>query len=275
MTPLGAAPTLTQVQFREVAELARRGAGLDLKAGKEELVRTRLARRLRAKGVGDFGAYLDLVRDDETGAELVQLLDALTTNQTDFYREPAHFEYLAREVIPRWSASTAPIRVWSAGCSTGAEAYTIAMELHDRLPLHRFADTRILATDISTSVLAQARAGRFPAAERSRVPEAQQRRHFVEAADGSGRSEVAAYLRERVTFARLNLMSAWPMRGPFDLVVCRNVMIYFDRPTRADLVERFATLLRSGGHLFVGHAESLTAGPSSLQYVQPAVYRKA
>lgn len=274
MIPFGSAPTLTQVQFHAVADLARRGAGIDLKPGKEELVRTRLARRLRARGLGDFDAYLDLVRRDDTGDELTELLDALTTNQTDFYREPAHFDYLAREMVPGWSTGSAPIRVWSAGCSTGAEAYTIAMELHDRLPAHRFGATRILATDISNTVLARARAGRYPAAELTRLPEGQRRKHFAEVEDG-GQVRVAPYLMERVAFARLNLMSDWPMRGPFDLVMCRNVMIYFDRPTRAALVERFAALLRTGGHLFVGHAESLTAGPSSLRYVQPAVYRKA
>lgn len=275
MTPLGAPPVLTPVQFREVVDLARNGAGIDIKAGKEELVRTRLARRLRARGLNDFGAYLELVRQDESGGELLMFLDVLTTNQTDFYREPAHFEYLAGEIVPVWSAGSTPIRIWSAGCSTGAEAYTVAMELHDRLPAPRFAATRILATDISPTVLARARTATYEAAELTGLPERQRRRHFTEASeDDPGLVQVAQNLREAVVCARLNLISEWPMRGPFDLVLCRNVMIYFDRPTRAELVERFASMLRPGGHLFVGHAESLTTGPSSLRYVQPAVYRK-
>lgn len=261
-----AGPALGAPQFRALAEIAYGVAGIVLPPGKEGLVRSRLARRLRATGAESFARYVELVRDPAAG-ELAEMIDALTTNKTDFFREPAHFELLAR-VAP---ATRGPLRIWSAGCSTGEEPYTLAMVLHDALPDLALRDVRVLATDVSARALAHARAGVYSAAAMRPVPAAQRRRHFARAADGW---EVGATLRSPVTFARLNLMAPWPMRGPFQAILCRNVMIYFDRATQQRLVQRFQELLAPGGHLFVGHSESLTGLDHRLTYVQPAVYRR-
>jgi chemotaxis protein methyltransferase CheR len=261
-------PSLTGAQFEAIGAIAYDVAGILLPPGKEGLVRSRLARRLRACGTESFGEYLELVRDP-AGDELSAMIDALTTNKTDFFRESAHFDYLARNVLPQ--LGHAPLRIWSAGCSTGEEPYTLAMVLRDAIPDLALRDVRVLATDVSRRVLAHAKAAVYGDAVARQVPDAVRRRHFTRCPDGW---QVGTQTRALVTFARLNLMAAWPMRGPFQAIFCRNVMIYFDRATQQRLVERFRALLAPGGHLFVGHAESLTALDHDLTYVQPAVYRR-
>jgi len=261
-------PSLSADEFRAIGALAYDVAGIVLPPGKEGLVRARLARRLRALGAASYDEYLDLVRDP-AGDELSAMIDALTTNKTEFFRERAHFDFLAREVLP--TLGTGPLRVWSAGCSTGEEPYTLAMVLRDALPDLGLRDVRVLGTDVSRRVLAHAKAGVYADAAARALPQDVRRRHFVRHPDGW---QVNGPLRALVTFARLNLMASWPMRGPFHAIFCRNVMIYFDRATQQRLVERFTALLAPGGHLFVGHAESLTAIDHDLTYVQPAVYRR-
>ncbi|HEU4630507.1 MAG TPA: protein-glutamate O-methyltransferase CheR [Gemmatimonadaceae bacterium] len=266
------APALGADEFRAIAALVGRVAGINLPPGKEGLVRARLARRLRALDLDGFAAYLRHVEQDGTRRELKEMVDALTTNKTSFFREPQHFDYLREAVLPAHVAAARPPRVWSAGCSSGEEPYTLAMVLHDALPPALAGAARILATDISARMLARAGAATYAPELVAELPRDLVRRHFTATPDGQW--TVAPPVRRLVRFARLNLVGAWPMRGPFDAIFCRNVMIYFDKATQAALVERFWALLAPGGHLFVGHSESLTGLAHRFAYVRPAVYVK-
>ncbi|HZF67216.1 MAG TPA: protein-glutamate O-methyltransferase CheR [Gemmatirosa sp.] len=275
---LAADAELTAAQFRAISTIARDVAGIQLRAGKEGLVRSRLARRLRTLAVPSYDAYLERVAGDPR--ELAEMVDLLTTNKTSFFRERAHFDFLRDALLPHWRAHPAePVRLWSAGCSSGEEAYTLAMVLREAFPDIERRDVRILATDLSHRVLAQAREGVYGDAAVADVPPALLHRHFTRVAAPSGAQGAGAWsagpgLRQLVTFAPLNLMGAWPMRGPFHAILCRNVMIYFDKPTQQRLVERYHALLAPGGHLFVGHSESLSALTHAFAYVQPALYRR-
>ena len=268
--PLLSAPDLTPEDFRRVRQIAYERAGLAIPNGKEGLVRSRVSKRLRERQLTSFKAYLDDVEASPTGEEMVKLLDLLTTNKTDFFREPAHFDYLLRHIVPQAVDQGRPLRIWSAGCSSGEEPYTLAMVLRETLPARY--DFRILATDISTRVLAAAKAGHFTAQQLVDVSRERRARWFTATPDGG--ATAVPELRAPISFAHLNLMSKWPMRGPFDVIFCRNVMIYFDKPTVTRLVGRFHDLLGAGGHLFIGHSESLTAIEHHYRYVQPAVYAK-
>jgi chemotaxis protein methyltransferase CheR len=264
------APDLTPDDFRRVRRIAYERAGLAIAVGKEGLIRSRLAKRLRECQHTSFSAYLDEIDAGACGNELSVLIDLLTTNKTDFFREPAHFEYLLDHIVPASVSAGLPIRIWSAGCSTGEEAYTLAMVLADALPARY--DFRILATDISTRVVARAKQGSYSNAQMAGVPDERRARWFAPTGDGGGLAR--AELRAPISFAHLNLMAPWPMSGPFDAIFCRNVMLYFDKPTVTALVARFHQLLAPAGHLFIGHTESLTAIDHDYRYIQPAVYAK-
>jgi chemotaxis protein methyltransferase CheR len=262
--------------FPRLSGLMRDLSGVTLPDRKAGLVRARLARRLRVLRLSGFQSYADMVESAEGADERALMVDLLTTNKTSFFRESAHFDYL-RDALAS-SLDPARVRVWSAGCSTGEEAYTLSVVLRAALPAG--ADLRILATDISSRVLRAAEAAEYPDGQVADVPE-RYRSALLERAPrpvGGGQASdeprwrVRREVREHVTIARLNLLERWPMRGPFDAIFCRNVMIYFDGPTRATLVRRFASLLAPGGHLFVGHSESLHALDHGLRYVRPAVY---
>lgn len=264
--------TLTQHDFQAVSRLVHRVAGVNLTPGKEGLVESRLARRLRALGLPSFGDYLRHVEED-SGDELRMLVDLLTTNKTGFFREGDHFAHLRTHVLPRLAARGGDARFWSAGCSTGEEPYSLAMllaEEGDAAP----HPARILATDISTRVLAKARAAEYDAAMLQDLDRARVTRHFQPLDRPPSRYRVRPAVRELVHFARLNLVAPWPMRAPFDVILCRNVMIYFDAPTQERLVNRFWESLAPGGTLLVGHSESLTALSHRFTYVQPATYRR-
>ena len=253
----------------------RETCGIDLQPGKEALVQARLVRRLSALGLSSFFQYVRLLSEDSSGSELRRMVDALTTNQTSFFREPRQFEFLDEILIPELGHSKHPIRIWSAGCSSGEEPYSIAMALCDRLAGLQERDARILATDISERILTEARTGSYSETSMRAITEDARSRHFAVSIEGAARSfHVKDRIRSMVAFARLNLQGECPMRGPFDAIFCRNVMIYFDFETRQALIDRFWSQLRSGGYLFVGSAESLTGMRHSFQYVQPAIFRK-
>jgi len=268
--PLQTAPDLTAEDFRRVRQIAYERAGLAIPAGKEGLVRSRVSKRLRERRIASFSAYLDAVEAESNGDEMVKLIDLLTTNKTDFFREPSHFDFLLSKVLPAVVAARKPLRIWSAGCSTGEEPYTLSMLLKESLP-ERY-DFRILGTDICTRVVAAARKGEYTDQQLGDVSRERRARWFTPTS--SGHAAAMPELRAPISFAHLNLMATWPMSGPFDVILCRNVMIYFDKPTVTRLVDRFHDLLAPGGHLFIGHSESLTSIEHRYRYVQPAVYAK-
>ncbi len=238
--------------FRVISDRIYRFSGIRLPEAKREMVYARLARRLRSLGIGSFDDYIRFL--DLEPAEWEHCTNALTTNVTSFYREEHHFNTLAEYAAQ--NPAGRPFRVWSAGCSTGEEPYTIAMCLTESLPQGNFS---VIASDLDTQVLAAAGEGVYPLQSVSKLPEARQKRFFLR---GTGRHEGKARVRReiasRVEFLRVNLMDdEWPIEGGLDAIFCRNVMIYFDKATQRKLVQRFASLLAPHGLFFAGHAESL------------------
>jgi len=264
---------LSDAQFRQVGEIVARVAGIQLPPGKESLVRSRLAKRLRSLGITTVKEYLELLEKDTSRTELAEMVDVLTTNKTSFFRESEHFRLLEGSVLPALGRSGHQVRIWSAGCSSGEEAYTIAMVARETLG-PAASRVKVLATDISNRVLQRARAATYESSQVEDVPANFRRGHFEPMSGDRDSLRVVQPTRDLVQFARLNLMGEWPMKGPFDVIFCRNVMIYFDKPTQERLVNRYAALLAPGGYLFVGHSESLSGLRHELSYVQPATYRK-
>jgi len=270
---LGAELKLTANEFRQIRDLAYQRFGLDLKTGKEALVAARLGKKLRKLGFETFAEYHRHVLADASGEALIELIDALTTNHTSFLRERAHFEFLARAANEELRAAN-PLRIWSAACSSGEEPYSIAMCLADALARPPARGFRILATDISTRVLEVARRGVYPVARFDEVPEAMRRAHLLRGrGESEGSYKVKPDLAAHIDFERCNLIEPFPERGLFHVIFCRNVMMYFDKPTQQEIVRRLGARLERGGYLFVGHSESLTGIDHALQYVRPAIYR--
>jgi len=237
-------------------------------------VNGRVSRRIRALGLAGFEEYLAYLDRDRSGRELSALLDVMTTNVTSFFREPAHFQFLKDQVAPDTLRAGRKLTVWSAGCSNGAEPYSIAMTLRESAPATTRVDAHILATDISTGMLEQVKAAVYPVEVLRRMDPNLLQRYFTAKPGEPPAYEVRQDLRAMVRAEHLNLLHTWPGWTPFDVIFCRNVMIYFDRATRVELVRRFTERLRPGGYLLVGHSESLTGMQTDLQYVMPAVYRK-
>lgn len=260
--------TLRRDEFRRACALVYDVAGIAMSDGKEGLVSSRLAKRVRELGLRGFPEYLARVERDD--AELAEMVDRLTTNKTNFFRERAHFDWLRDRVLPAASGRT--LRLWSAGCSSGEEPYTMAMVLHEATGGK--PDASILATDISARMLAKGREGLYLPETVADIAPALVQRHFQPARSDAGaeRLQVREHLRRMVRFARLNLMEEWPMRGAFDAIFCRNVMIYFDRATQERLVNRFHAMLAPGGYLFIGHSETLHALEHGYAYAAPAVF---
>ncbi len=265
---------LSASDYSAVSEFLHGQCGIRLRDGKEALVVSRLGHRVRALRLPSLSSYIAGVLRDEWPEELPHFIDVLTTNKTSFFREPAHFDFLVDEVFPRLARGGRDIKMWSAACSSGEEPYTLAMVVREHLAAEAAARTRILATDISTRILESAMAGRYTKAQAAGVPPEMMRKYFT-AVQGGASVEVRPALREMISFGYLNLMERWPMKGPFEVIMCRNVMIYFDRATQERLVGRFTELLAPDGVLCVGHAESLTGIAHGLEQLQPAVYRKA
>ncbi len=264
---------LSDAQFTTLARLAQDRWGLELQEGKRVLVDNRISRLMRA---GRFESVDELLEKSGARPEgLLALFDALSTHHTSFYRESAHFDCL-RDEIARPAAegrldTGRRLRFWSAACSNGSEPYTLAAVLHDHLPDIASWDVRILATDLSASALNVARRAVYPKKAVANLSAEHVRRHFERRPEGVA---VRRHLRELVTFGVVNLIAPWNMQGPFDAIFCRNVMIYFDAPTKARLVERLTALLRPGGLLFVGSSESLVDRVRGLELVVPSAYRK-
>lgn len=260
---------LTPAQFDWVRHQIYRQCGIRLQDGKQSLVRNRLEKRLRVLGLSGYDEYIDFLQHDANGGEMEAFVDSLTTNKTSFFRESRHFDFLREQVLPDLVRARR-VRMWSAACSTGAEAWSLAITLAEAWPDLLARDVRILATDICRTVLAEARNAVYADDDLQGVPPHLLQRYFSRSSEGF---HVLDKLRRIVTVARLNLIGEWPMRGPFDVIFCRNVMIYFDRETQERLVQRLTALLTPGGFLFVGHSETLTSLRHDLKIVSPAVYR--
>lgn len=266
---------LNKEQFAQISRLVYQFSGINLPFGKEGLVKSRLTKRLRALGLNTFEQYLHYVKQDQSRQELVTMVEALTTNKTGFFREAQHFTYFREQIIPRLRTLKGKIRMWSAGCSSGEEPFSIAMTLSEALPDLRRRDVRILATDISTPMLKIAREAIYEYEALEGVPAHFLQKYFTCIRVRPSRAyQLKEHIRNLVRFARLNLIQPWPMKGPFEVIFCRNVMIYFDKSTQQRLIHRFWELLAPGGYLLVGHSESLGVLEHRLHYVQPSVYRK-
>lgn len=277
--PIDVERDLTAAEYELFRRLVYEKSGISLGDQKQQLLRARLGKRLRAGNYRTYREYYDYVRNDASGAELCALIDAISTNTTHLFRERQHFDFLmhvVRDLLAnhKWRATNRVLRVWSAGCSTGDEPYSIAMTLDDVIGSQ--CDWKVLATDISTKVLAKARAGVYDAHRLGTVPGAYRARYFVHTeACAREQVQVNPTLRKRITFSRFNLMADhFPFRHGFQFIFCRNVMIYFDRPTQEGLVARFSRHLLPGGHLLIGHSESLNSIKHGLTYVQPTVYQQ-
>ncbi|MEV4641787.1 CheR family methyltransferase [Actinoplanes sp. NPDC049548] len=270
MLPFAATRQLSDEQFRHVTGLLREHTGIALAPGKEMLVAGRLDRRVRELGLSGYGEYLALLGDGRDEIELHHMINLLTTNETFFFREPRHFEFLSRVIVPGRRPDRR-FRMWSAASSTGEEAYTAAMVLAEALPSSPW---EIFGSDISTRVVETARKALYPLAAAEKIPQQLLRRYCLRGREEyAGLLTICRELRERVQFHCVNLMEDFRRLGHFDVIFLRNVMIYFDLPTKRDLVDRMQDVLQPGGYLIIGSSESLNSIPSDLRMVEPSIYR--
>lgn len=269
---------LTDREFQLIRNLVYKSCGINLGRQKRNLVVTRLQKVLRAGGFRSFGEYYEHVIQDTSGWALLTLVDQISTNHTYFFREKDHFDFLITDVLPginRERKNARPkVRIWSAGCSSGEEPYTLAMTLMEYLSGNRAnMDASILATDISVSVLETAMAGIYPADKISPVPFPYRQRYFNLLKDGNW--AVKQFLKDMILFRRLNLMSReFQFKGLFQVIFCRNVMIYFDKATQQELIKRFYRYTEPGGYLFIGHSETIDRETGLYKYIKPSVYQK-
>ncbi|UQZ89371.1 protein-glutamate O-methyltransferase [Deltaproteobacteria bacterium Smac51] len=273
---------LSDKDYKEIATFVHKTAGINLMDGKKELMRTRLSKRMRSLKFNSFKTYFQYVMNDKSGEEIVFLLDALATNLTSFFREPQHFQFMAKELLPKWeqqrkAKNSRRLRIWSAACSSGEEPYTIAMVALDKSPYFgQGGDFKILATDISTKVLNMAQNGLYGPERTKDIPAQYLQKYFrkTDTAKGDKMYHVSDEMKKIIAFRRFNLMDPLPFKGPLDLIFCRNVMIYFDKETIAKLVEKYYNVLGKGGYLFIGHSESLSGFKHPFKYVAPCIYLK-
>jgi len=268
---------LSDAEFDRIRVLVREHTGIALSDAKRQLVYGRLARRLRALKLTDFSSYISILERGEP-TELQEFTNAVTTNLTSFFREPHHFDYLGREAlaaIVQRDQGLRRLRIWCCAASTGEEPYSIAMVLRENQALLTGWDAKLLATDLDSAVLATGSAGVY-VAERFGTVSATRMNTFFEAGIGAhqGKYRANAELRRLITFRQLNLMNEWPMRGPFDAIFCRNVIIYFDKATQRALFERMARLQRPGDFLFLGHSESLYRVSEHYDLIGKTIYRR-
>ncbi|MHA6718864.1 CheR family methyltransferase [Sphingomonas sp. RS6] len=273
------ADRLSTENFNRIATLVTRHAGIKLPETKRSMIEGRVARRAREAGFASIGAYCDFLADPANlAAEARHLVDISTTNKTDFFREPRHFDFLREVALPallRARTSGAPLKFWSAASSNGAEAYTLAMVLSEAIRAGAAFDFRILGTDIASTMIAAARQAVYPAAMIEPVPEPMQRRYTMESRSaGDARVRIVPELRSRAKFAELNLMDAhYPYDRTFDVILLRNVLIYFERDVQHAVIRRLCTHLHKGGYLLLGHSESMIGVEVGLKQVEPAVFQ--
>ena len=274
-------PVLKESDFNKFSRYIYEMCGIHLHGGKKQLLKARIGKILRQRDFRSFSQYYDCVVNDKSGNELILLLDSISTNLTYFFREPAHFEFLRKKALPdimknkEKSSRNSFLNFWSAGCSSGEEPYSIAMAVSEALGNGGKWPFKIQATDLSTRVLTTACSGIYEEMKIEKIPYELRKRYFQKGDNKwKGYFRVKRRVRDKICFRRLNFRENFCFKEPFDVIFCRNVMIYFDNPTKEILVGKFFRNLADGGYFFIGHAESLTGLEHQFKYIQPSVYKK-
>lgn len=270
---------LTDAQFQKYSALVYEKTGIYLKPEKKELLNARLGKRLRATGIGSFKDYYEFVIQDRSGGELIHLIDSVSTNFTSFFRENSHFEMLTSMVLPAFAKEgrgrSKEIVLWSSACSSGEEPYTMAMVVDDFAARHTGLKYRIMATDISTRVLAHAQRGVYTDDRIAKVPKPFLKKYLQKGVGKSaGYVKIKKELQQKITFSRFNLMGEYPWKEGIDIIFCRNVMIYFNRETQQELINKFYQVLTPGGYLFIGHSESISSLQHNFTQMDATAYQK-
>ncbi len=271
--------TYTESDFNYLSKIVGEYAGINLTEAKRELLYSRLTKRLRKLGISSFAQYCELLKQgDQT--EFTHFINAITTNVTSFFRENHHFDFLSQklvqQIVMKKGGQLQPrLRIWSAGCSSGEEPYSIAIVLKENISDLKRWDAKILATDLDSNMLDTARRGIYPL-ERLGNMSGSRRERWFKIGNGihEGMVKISDEIKKVVTYRRLNLASDWPMHGPFDAIFCRNVMIYFDKPTRIKLINRFADILTEDGCLFIGHSESMLGISDRFYSIGKTIHRR-
>ncbi|MBL1261612.1 MAG: protein-glutamate O-methyltransferase CheR [Thiotrichaceae bacterium] len=266
----------TDKDFKKVRTLVKSHTGISLSNAKKDMVYSRLSRRLRALKIDHFSDYCSLVEGGD-GDELIKFTNAITTNLTAFFREDHHFQHLAKTLIPALTKSNSDkrIRIWSAGCSTGEEPYSLAIAMKEAIPSVDSWDVKILATDLDSDVLNTAKNGVYKSDRIDSLSSGRKKKWFLKGkGDNAGTVRVRPELQDLITFKQLNLLREWPTKGPFDFIFCRNVVIYFDKETQKALFNRYANVLKNDAHLFIGHSESLFKVSDRFSLLGQTIYKK-
>lgn len=259
--------------FAQLRELVFRHTGISLSDEKKQLAYSRFSKRLRALGLSRFDDYIELLKDSDSD-ELQDFISAITTNFTSFFRESHHFDFLAKEVS-ELGKTNKRIRIWSAGCSSGEEPYSMAMTLLDRVPDCKNWDIKILASDLDRRMVETAANGIYPIERLSGIEERIRKAWFQRGrGDNQGLVKAKPSLSSLIEFRQLNLLHPWPMKGPFDIIFCRNVIIYFDKTVQAELFKQFARVLRPGGKMVIGHSENLAGVTDQFRLIGRTIYER-
>jgi len=264
---------MSEGNFKLISDIAYKLTGIKLSDHKKNMIYSRLSRRIRLRNLQSFDDYCKLISTPGND-EMTDFVNAITTNLTAFFREAHHFVYLQNVVFPylmKNNSASKRIRIWSAGCSTGEEPYTLAICAKEKLPVERW-DIKILATDLDTNVVEHGKRGEYDVDRIEDLDSSRKKRWFLK--DGGEQVRVKPSLQELITFKPLNLLNDWPMKGPFDVIFCRNVVIYFDKDTQRKLFKRYAQVLKPGGHLFIGHSENLHKVSDEFESLGQTMYRR-
>lgn len=268
----------TQKDFNFLKQVANERTGIVVTDDKFDMFYSRLSRRVRALGLRDFAEYCDLVRNDRSGEEVLELVNSITTNLTAFFRENHHFEFLTKTIIPEFkqrNAASRTLRIWSSGCSTGEEPYSLAITLREATAQLSGWDCRIMATDIDSNVLATAARGVYNMERTKGIQPARLKKWFLKGTgNNAGMVRMKPTLKELIQFGQLNLMDDWHLEELQDVIFCRNVIIYFDKESKTRLIERYAQNLKPGGYLIIGHSESLYRVSERFELLGNTIYRK-
>ncbi len=270
---------MMDTDFDFIARMANEKTGIQLGKHKRDMIYSRIVRRIRSLNLQTFSEYCDYLKSHQN-EEMTNFINAITTNLTSFFREEHHFDFLKDTVIPEIKSKNTvskKLRVWSAGCSTGEEPYSLAMTFHSAFSDARGWDIKVLATDLDTNVVLHGKTGVYVQDRVDGLPASILKKNFNEVVPASGRGrayEMSPHLKQYITFNRLNLLSDWPMKGKFDVIFCRNVVIYFNKDTQRILFDRYADMLKPNGYLFIGHSETLHGVTKRFESLGRTIYRK-